>query len=177
MKNISLYIPSIEDYFYQEKIQKDKETMSYNRGYDVNYYGYDYNTGCIDFPRDRWAKEYKRRIDENRYFAYIKDNDTNNYVGYVNYQYNKENNRYECGILIENKYRKKGYAKKALELLCDEAKNRGIKELYDNFEVDRGVLNLFLEVGFIIVEKTKWKKFNKDVEGYVVKKELYHKED
>ena len=52
---------------------------------------------------------YDRRIRENRYFAYIKDNDIDDYVGYVNYHYNKNDNRYECGIVIESKYRGKGY--------------------------------------------------------------------
>ena len=32
MKNISLYVPQLEDYYYQEKIQSDALTMSYNAG-------------------------------------------------------------------------------------------------------------------------------------------------
>ena len=35
MKNIKLYIPKIEDYWYEKKLQSDPETMSYNSGYDV----------------------------------------------------------------------------------------------------------------------------------------------
>lgn len=74
MKNISLYIPELEDYWYQKKIQSDPLTMNYNAAYDVNY------------------------------------------------QYNKTYNRYECGILIESKYRGKGYSKAALNLLCIKQK-------------------------------------------------------
>ena len=84
MRNIKLYIPKIEDYWYEEKLLSDSETMSYNAGYDVSYYGYHYDTGCIDFPKERWKETYDRRIRENRYFAYIKDNDIDEYVGYVN---------------------------------------------------------------------------------------------
>ena len=53
MKNIELYIPKLEDYWYEEKLESDPLTMSYNAGYDVSYYGYHYDTGCIDFPEGR----------------------------------------------------------------------------------------------------------------------------
>ena len=170
MKNISLYVPQLKDYYYQEKIQSDALTMSYNAGYDVSYYGYHYDTGCIDFPNSRWNEVYEKRINENRYFAYIKDNDINEYIGYVYYNYNNEENRYECGILIEHKYRSKGYSKPSLMLLIEEARKNGIKELYDNFEIDRdNSLKLFLDVGFKIVEEKTWKKFDKEVKGVIVK--------
>lgn len=169
MKKISLYVPELEDYWYEEKLQSDPLTMSYNAGYDVSYYGYHYDTGCIDFPKIRWKEIYDKRVKENKYFAYIKDED--NYVGYVNYQY--VNERYECGIVIESKYIGMGYAKKALELLCNAAKGNGVMELYDNFEIDRGhTLELFESVGFEIVEEQTWKKFGKVVRGVLVKKKL-----
>ena len=173
MKNISLYVPELKDYYYEEMVESDPLTMSYNAGYDVSYYGYHYNTGCIDFPSSRWNEVYERRIKDNRYFAYIKDNDINEFVGYVNYQYNKEENRYECGILIEHKYRGMGYSKPALLLLLNEAKNNGVKELYDNFEIDREyTFKLFNDVGFKVIEEKTWKKFNKNVNGVVVKIDL-----
>ena len=173
MKNISLYIPKLEDYWYEEKIQSDPLSMSYNAGYDVSYYGYHYDTGCIDFPKERWKEVYDRRIKENRFFAYIKDNDINELIGYVNYHYNKNEDRYDCGVLIDYNFRGKGYSKIALKLLCDTAKNNGVEELYDNFEIDRGnTLNVFKSVGFEIVEEQCWKKFNKEVKGVLVKKRL-----
>lgn len=173
MKNISLYIPKLEDYWYEQKVQSDPLSMSYNAGYDVSYYGYHYDTGCIDFPEERWEGSHNKRISENRYFAYIKDNALNEYIGYVNYHYNKNENRYECGIVIESKYRGKGYSKQALTLLCDVAKSNGIKKLYDNFEIDRQhTLNIFQSVGFEIVEEQTWKKFNKMVKGVLVRKRL-----
>lgn len=173
MKNISLYIPKLEDYSYEEKVQSDPLSMSYNAGYDVSYYGYHYDTGCIDFPKEKWEESYNRRINENRFFAYIKDEDINEYVGYCNYHYNKNDDRYDCGVLIESKYRGMGYSKRALELLCDAARSNGIKELYDNFEIDRpNTLELFKSVGFEIVKEDTWKKFSKDVKGVLVKKIL-----
>ena len=88
MKNIELVIPKLSEYSYEQRLEKDPNTMSYNAGYDVSYYGYDYDTGCIDFPSWRWKEVYQRRKNEDRYFAYIEDHEINKYVGYVNYQYN-----------------------------------------------------------------------------------------
>ena len=165
---MELVVPKVEEYYYEKMLEEDPDTMSYNAGYDVSYDGYHYDTGCIDFPESKWEKTYQKRIDENKYFAYIKVD--NKYVGYVNYQYNKNENRYECGILIEAKYRGLGYSKEALKLLVKEAYKNNIEYLYDGFEKDRGnTLDLFLSVGFEIVEEKTWKKFGKDVDGVVVR--------
>lgn len=169
---LTLYVPKLEDYWYEQKLQSDPKTMEYNAGYDVSYYGYHYDTGCIDFPKERWQLSYDRRIKEKRYFAYLKDLSTNEFVGYVNYHYNKKDNRYECGIVIESIYRGKGYAKEGLNLLCCHAKENGINALYDNFEKDRNGAKVFFELGFEIVEETTWKKFGKDVIGIIIKKDL-----
>ena len=168
---LKLYIPKIEDYWYEEKLQSDKDTMSYNAGYDVSYFGYHYDTGCIDFPMSRWQEMYEKRVREHRFFAYLQKE--NQFVGYVNYQFNPEENRYECGIVIEAKERGKGYAKEGLRLLCDYAKKEGISCLYDEFEVDRlKALFVFQQVGFQIVEHTHFQKFHKEVEGVLLKIDL-----
>ena len=119
------------------------------------------------------ARKYNKRKDENTFFAYLKDDIKNEFVGYVNYQYNEKDNRYECGIVIEASKRRNGYAKEGLKLLCNYAKKQGIKSLYDNFEIDReNTLKVFESIGFKIIEKTTWKKFNKEIEGVIVKIEL-----
>lgn len=51
MKNIKLVVTSLEDYFYKEKLENDKDTISYNAGYDVSYACYKYDTGCIKFNK------------------------------------------------------------------------------------------------------------------------------
>ena len=140
MKNIELVIPKLNKYSYEQKLESDSKTMSYNAGYDVSYFGYHYNTGCIDFPKEKWRDTYNKRINENKYFAYIKDCEINEYIGYVNYQYDETDDIYECGILIEYKHRSKGYAKDALRLLIREANKNGIKYLYDNFEKKENIL-------------------------------------
>ena len=130
MKNIELIKPKLNQYYYEQKLEEDPNTMSYNKGYDVSYFGYHYDTGCIDFPKGKWKETYKKRQEENKFFAYIKDCNINRYIGYVNYQYNKKDNIYECGVLIEYKYRNHGYSKDALRLLIKEAYNNGIEYLY-----------------------------------------------
>ena len=53
------------------------------------------------------------------------------------------------------------------------SQNNGVKELYDNFELDRGnTLSIFKEVGFKIVEEQTWKKFGKAVNGVLVRIKL-----
>ena len=147
MKNIELVIPKLNQYSYEQKLESDPKTMSYNARYNVSYFGYHYDTGCIDFPKEKWEDTYNKRINENKYFAYIKDCTINRYVGYVNYQYNKNDDIYECGVLIEYKYRGKGYSKDALRLLVKEANKNGIEYLYDTFEKEREhTLNNFLDV-------------------------------
>lgn len=168
---LELYIPKLEDYWYEEKLQRDPSTMSYNAGYDVDYYGYNYETGCIAFPKEKWKETYKKRQEKNSFFSYLKKD--NIFIGYVNYHYNKYDNRYECGIVVESKHRGKGYSKEGLKLLCDKAKENGIKELYDNFEKNRtSSIKLFESLGFEVVEEKSWKKFGNLVEGLVFKKIL-----
>lgn len=167
-----LYNPNIKDYWYEKKLEEDPATMSYNAGYDVSYFGYNYNTGTIQFPKEKWEETYNNRIKENKFFCYLKDTITNEFVGYVNYQFNKSENRYECGILIENSKRRKGYSKEGLKLLIEVARKNNIEELYDNFEKDRTGIKIFTDLGFRIIEETTWKKFNRDVNGIVVKIDL-----
>lgn len=125
------------------------------------------------FPKINGKKNLDKRQGKNVYFAYILDSENNEFIGYCNYQYNEKSDKYECGLLIEAKYRGKGYSKEVLTLLCEEARKNGIKELYDTFEVDRGdTLKIFEAVGFKIVNELTWKKFDMDVNGVEVKIEL-----
>ena len=64
MKNIELVVPKLEEYYYEQKLEEDPKTMSYNKGYNVSYDGYHYDTGCIDFPKDKWKASYEKRIKD-----------------------------------------------------------------------------------------------------------------
>ena len=78
--NLSLFIPNIEDYWYLKKIQEDPKTMSYNAGYDVNYLGYDYDTGCIELKESSWEDEFNKKKDKGIFLAYIKDEELKDYT-------------------------------------------------------------------------------------------------
>ena len=125
-----------------------------------------------DIIKEKCKEKYEKRKKQNEVFYYLKDTKTNEYVGYANYSYNKKENRYYCGIVIEYEKRGKGYAKEGLKLLCERAKENKIKALYDNFEKERNCFQLFKELGFYVVEETTYKKMGKEVKGVVVKKDL-----
>lgn len=69
MKNIELIVPKLNMYKYEQKLESDPNTMSYNAGYNVTYSGYHYDTGCIDFPKEKWKETYKKRLKENKFLA------------------------------------------------------------------------------------------------------------
>lgn len=174
MRKNSVYLkePDLKNYWYKQKLLSDPLTMSYNAGWDVSYTGYYYDTGCIDFPEENWEISYKKAQVSNNYFAYIVKKDDDTYVGYINFHWNDTNKKYECGILIEKSYRKKGYGKEALELLFEVAKKYGVDYLYDSVEKNRSGLQMFLELGFKVVNNYSSKRFNKDIEVIVVRKEI-----
>ncbi len=161
--------PELEDYWYEQKLNEDKETMSYNAGYDINLEGYDYNTGTIMYPKGRWKVLYDKRRKEKRCFYYIKDVIKDEFVGCCNYQYDASLNRYECGIVIEASKRGNGYSKEGLKLLLKDAFSNNVDKLYDSFEKERvSALKTFLSLGFRIHKETTWKKFGKEVAGVEV---------
>ncbi len=161
--------PELNDYWYEKQCLEDPDTMSYNAGYDVSYEGYHYDTGCIDFPEERWEACYQRREKEHRVFLFLKDIHKDCYVGYVNYQYQQDQQQYHCGIVIEAKYRGMGYAKEGLTLLCEYAFSHGVDALYDGFEEDRAsARHVFQELGFEIAERTTWNRFGTKVNGMTI---------
>jgi len=156
--------PSLDEYWYEQKILADPLAMEYNAGWNVSYDGYNYDTGCIDFPKEKWEKDFIKRQEVNRYFAYVVREEDKQFVGYVNFHYNKNDNRYDCGVLIEPSHRGKGYGKDALKQLCEIAFNEyNVEALYDNFEEERNSFKIFGDVGFKIVREYISKKFNKDI--------------
>lgn len=171
LNNSKIYLkePSLEEYWYEQKVLADPRTMEYNAGWEVSYDGYDYDTGCIDFPKERWEKDYNRRLERNRFFAYIVEKENNDFIGYVNFHYNKNQDRYDCGIVIEHSFRGKGYAKDALIELCLTAFfGYEVSSLYDNFEEERNALKLFEKIGFKKTKKYKLIRFKKEIDGIEV---------
>ena len=146
---IYLYVPNINELDYYENLLKDKNTMEYNAGYDLNLEGYDKYTGCINsLDKIRW---YTKQIkDKNRYFAYVINKETNIPIGYVNFHFDEKNLKHSCGVVIEHKYRNLGYGYDALKKLLNVAFNEyNLTSLIDSIPYNRNsALKLFTKCGF-----------------------------
>ena len=136
---LTLYIPKLQDLWFREKMLNDEKTMEYNRSWG----------GTIPFPKYEWEQWHNKWISnkDNRYFyRYIqKDNE---FIGEVAYHFDNKRSIYVTNVIIYAPYRKKGYGKIALTLLCKKAKDNGIKEIYDDIAIDNPAINLFLSCGF-----------------------------
>lgn len=163
MKKVSLYIPKLEDLWYREKCMSDPDTMSYNAGYDVHYDGYHYETGCIDFPVENHELWYKEKMNNpNFFYAYIKDEETKDWVGYVNFNKNPETNKATMGIVIESIHQGKGYMRPAMRELIKKAEGKGVFALTDTVpETRENALKVFYDLGFKRVGVIDGMKFNK----------------
>ena len=166
---IKLVIPELEDYWFEKEMQSDPKTMSYNAGWDVDYYGYHYDTCCIDFPKERWEDKYKERKGNNNvFFAYLLDTKIDKYIGYVNYRINDKN---EChiGVLVKHEFRGKGYGLKGLKLLCSWVFRHNIDKVYDSIEYSREkTRDMFKKIGFIDERETTYKRFGKEEKGSIL---------
>lgn len=144
---IRLIQPSLEELSFKQEMLSDEKTMSYNHAYG----------GTIDFSRSRWLSWYEKWIANNDYhyfYRYIYSEQLHCYVGEVAYRYDIETKRYLCDIIVHSKYRNRGFGKKGLLALCKEAKNNGIKELYDEILLDNPSIHLFLNNDFILEKQT-----------------------
>ena len=142
---LKIYKPNLEDLWFREKILNDKETMSYN-----NHWG-----GVIPFPKEKWEGWFDYWIanpDSKRYYRYLV-NENNDYVGEIAYHFDGEH--YLANVIIFAKYRHKGYGSEGLQLLCEKAKENGMKEVYsfDNIEEGAELLNKIMKSKDIIVFK------------------------
>ena len=70
------------------------------------------------------------------------------YIGEVSYYFEEEYREYVLNIIVEAKYRHLGKGKEALELLCQQAKENGLRFLCDDIETNNPAKNLFLDLGF-----------------------------
>lgn len=157
MKNIKLYPPKENELDFAKNLLKDPATMAYNRGYDVNFPGYDKDTGTITYSDSYLEKRYNLYFtNPGQYFyAYIYDQDLKIFVGDVNFHPSKLNDfTRDIGIVIKDEFRGQGYGKAALKLLIDKAFSfDSIRTLHNDFEKERGfALKIHLDLGFKITD-------------------------
>lgn len=152
MKDICLHIPSYKELWYRKKIMSDPETMSYNKGYELNFDEYDQETGCIAFPERAWADWYTYFVGQEplRFYAYLVRKKDGVFIGEVNLHKNQEHPWHEMGILLEARHRGQGYSEPALKLLLQYAfEKMNVNSVHNQFEATRtAALQTHLAAGF-----------------------------
>ena len=146
MSKIELHIPNENELEYRRHLISDKETMNYNIGYGDDGTGCYYQTIA---QVKEWYKNWNNGTDN--YYAYIIHKKDNMPIGEVDIHWSGYCKKHTIGIVIEAKYRGKGYAKEALNLLCDIAFNElNLDKICDDFPKSRiAAEKVFSKVGFI----------------------------
>lgn len=140
---IELYRPTINELGFRESLLADEETMFYNRAWG----------GTIPFPKAEWGEWYPCWLEDSvfqRYYRYLYDADSENFVGEAAYHYDEERKIHICDVIVLAKYRNRGFGSTGIRLLCDAAKENGISVLYDDIAADNPSYKLFLKNGFEI---------------------------
>ena len=181
MTNIYLKVPNIDEIHYRQKWLSDPKTMSYNAGYDMDLKGYDKETGTISKTDEEMIDWYNKWVNKepDRYYAYIYSVDESEPIGEVYYY--PDGDIHSMGILINDKYRGKGYSYLALlELLEVAFKRNSIDELSDYIPVDRiGAIKSFKKAGFIQTDlEKKGLVFSNEVisKQLLITKDMYFKD-
>ena len=144
---LNLYKPKLEDLWFKEKLMNDPDTMSYNHAWG----------GTIPFPREKWENwhhVWMIQYEHQRYYRYLLNTETNEFVGEIAYYLDNSKNIYIADIIILAKYRCQGYGSEGLKLLCQAAKDNGLTALYDDIAADNPSVHMFLKYGFTIVDQT-----------------------
>lgn len=147
-----LHVPTCGELWYRQKIMQDADTMSYNKGYELDFEGYEKATGCVAFPKEQWADWHAYFVGQEpeRFYAYVVRKSDDVFIGEVNVHRNPDAPWYEMGIVLEAKYRGKGYATEALQLLLQYAfEEMNAKALHNDFEAERSAaVRIHLAAGF-----------------------------
>ncbi|MBR4502784.1 MAG: GNAT family N-acetyltransferase [Clostridia bacterium] len=142
---LHLYIPHPEDGWFYVKMMSDPETMAYNAPWFPP-------CGCIPSPETEWLRLQEHWIgkEPERFYAFLRREKDDAFVGDVNYHYNTERDWCDMGIVIYAPERGKGYGKAGLSLLLEKAfRADGVSRLHNEFESARGAaLSIHREAGF-----------------------------
>ena len=151
MANIYLKVPTLKEIHYRQEWMKDPKTMNYNAGYDIDLKGYDKETGTISKTDEEMMDWYNKWVNKepDRFYAYIYSEDEKEPIGEVYYY--PDDDIHSMGILIDDKFRGRGYSYPALiELQKVSFKKNNINELSDMIPLDRiGAIKTFKKAGFI----------------------------
>ena len=138
---IELYKPELKDLWFRKKFMADEDTMSYNKAWG----------GTIPFPDNAWGDWYDRWLvhhDHKRFYRYLKNSETGDYVGEIAYHWDEMTNCWLADVIIAAEFRGKGFGTAGLKLVCDAAAANGIDVLRDSIAIDNPATAMFLKAGF-----------------------------
>ncbi len=135
---LKLYKPELNDLWFRQSVLSDYDTMSYNKSWG----------GTIPFPKEKWSSWYEHWVcddKDKRFYRYLLDDETNEFVGEIAFHYDEARNIFICNIIVLARLRRKGYGTEGLKLLCESAKNIGIDIIYDDIAADNPSVKFFFE--------------------------------
>ena len=138
---IALYRPERKDLWFRQQFMADEDTMSYNHAWG----------GTIPFPESAWEDWYDRWLihhENKRFYRYLKDMETDAFVGEIAYHYDEERSIWLADVIVSSEFRGRGYGGEGLRLLCEAAKARGVEVLRDDIAAGNPAVGLFLKAGF-----------------------------
>lgn len=138
---ITTYKPTLQDLWFRQQFMADEATMSYNAAWG----------GTIPFLENTWKEWYDRWLihhENKRFYRYLKDTETQTFVGEIAYHYDEEREIWLADVIVASEYRGKGYGSEGLRLLCEAAKANGVDVLRDDIAIDNPAVGLFMKAGF-----------------------------
>lgn len=138
---IRLYEPRLEDLWFRRELLSDEATMSYNHAWG----------GIIPFPESRWPGWYDDWVihhENKRFYCYLMKGESDEFIGETAYHFDNGRKIWLADIIIDSRYRGRGYGMHGLSLLCKTAVENGIEVLHDDIAIDNPAVSLFLKNGF-----------------------------
>lgn len=143
---LALHVPTIEELWFRQKMMADPETMAYNRAWG----------GTIPWPQEAWPAWFDHwiaRPEGERFYRYLKDEETGAFVGEIAYHWDREADMCLANVIVFAPHRGRGFGRAGLRLLCEAAKAQGVDVLFDDMARDNPAMDLFLSEGFELVEE------------------------
>ena len=144
---VELYKPSREDLWFRRELLADDETMSYNAAWG----------GAVQFPEEDWDGWYGWWLADHggkRFYRYLVDAESGEYVGEVAYHYDESELLFLADVIVFAPMRGRGYGREGLRLLCQAAKDNGVRVLWDTIARDNPAIGMFLKAGFVVDHTT-----------------------
>lgn len=100
-----------------------------------------------------WHERWIGHPGTERFYRYIRADGA--FVGEAAYRWDAEAHMYLADVIIHASCRGRGYGSRALDMLCQAARQNGVQVLYDQLAIDNPARSLFLRCGFEEVSRSE----------------------